>query len=434
MTDTIFAVSTAPGKAGVAVVRVSGPLAFSSAERLCRRPVPMVRHAELRDIFDPDSGELIDSGLVIAFEEGRSFTGEKVLEYQIHGSYATQSALTDALFRMPGFRYAEAGEFSRRALENGRLDLTQLEGLADLIDAETAMQRKAAQDICRGRFSDLAAEMRAGLVRALALLESTLDFSDEDLPASIVDQVIDALRSVRSHVAAQLAGAEGAARLRSGFEVAIVGAPNSGKSTLLNAISGRDAALTSSIAGTTRDVIEVRFDLGGLPVTFLDMAGIREADDALEAMGVARAVERANGADLRVFLRLNGDVEAVGVKVREDDIVAAAKCDLGESKHGFAVSGLTGEGVDDLLAEIGRRLGDRISGASFAVRQRHVVELQAADQALAQAARHIGDGPEYYDLAAEDVKAAVRHLDRIVGKVGVEDLLDEIFSSFCIGK
>jgi tRNA modification GTPase len=323
---------------------------------------------------------------------------------------------------------AEPGEFTRRALENGRLDLAQVEGLADLIDAETESQRKQALRVLSGEIGALADGWRGDLIRAAALIEATIDFADEDVPVDVTPEVTGLLTGVLTDLRRQIAGASAAERVRSGFEVAIVGAPNVGKSTLLNALAGREAAITSEIAGTTRDVIEVRMEIGGLAVTLLDTAGLRDTEDPVERIGVARARERAAMADLRVFLV--DDDAMPDMAARPGDIVLRAKADLLADKGG-AISGRSGEGVDELLQSLGMVLTERAAGAGVAMRERHLTALCRAatglDGALIQIRRNA-------DLAAEDIRSATRALDHLVGRVDVEDLLDHIFASFCIGK
>ena len=285
--DTIFALSSAQGKAGVAVLRVSGPRAFDVCLALCGS-LPELRCASVRTLRDAN-GERLDQALVLRFAAGSSFTGEDSVEFQTHGSVAVTSAVMAELSRFNDLRIAEPGEFTRRALDNGSLDAAQVEGLADLIDAETEAQRKQALRVLSGDLGNKAEKWRRDLIRSVALLEATIDFADEEVPVDVSAEVSTLVNGVRQQLQTEVAGIAVAERIRSGFEVAIVGAPNVGKSTLLNALAGRDAAITSELAGTTRDVIEVRMDLKGLPVTVLDTAGLRETDDQIEAMGVVRA-------------------------------------------------------------------------------------------------------------------------------------------------
>ncbi|GAA6147097.1 tRNA uridine-5-carboxymethylaminomethyl(34) synthesis GTPase MnmE [Pseudooceanicola nitratireducens] len=426
--DTIFALATAPGKAGVAIVRLSGPSAWQAVAALCGS-VPAPRVSGLRVLTGRDG--VLDEALVLTFEEGASFTGEKVAEFQLHGSTAVVDAVLAELGAMEGLRSAEAGEFTRRALENGRLDLAQVEGLADLIDAETEAQRKQAQRVLSGELGDKAESWRRDLIRAAALIEATIDFADEEVPVDVSPEVIALLMRVRGDLEKEIKGVGIAERLRTGFEVAIVGAPNIGKSTLLNALAGRDAAITSDVAGTTRDVIEVRMDLQGLPVTMLDTAGLRETEDTVEAIGVERAKVRAQQADMRVFLVAEG--EAPAFDPLDGDLVLVGKADLVGEAAG-RVSGVSGFGVAELVASVRDRLKMLAAGRGVATRDRHrsamVVGLSDIDRALEK----IGAGGEVAELAAEDLRACVRALDSLVGRVDVEMLLDDIFSSFCIGK
>ncbi len=303
--DTIYALASARGKAGVAVVRISGPHAFPAARALAG-DLPAPRRAGLRRLTSAD-GALLDEALVLLFEVGSSFTGEDVVELQLHGSTAVVRAVLTELSKQEGLRPAEPGEFTRRALENECLDLAQVEGLADLLDAETEAQRKQAVGVLSGALGDLAGAWRTDLIRAAALLEATIDFADEDVPVDVSPEVNALLDTTLESLERETAGTRIAERIREGFEVAIVGRPNAGKSTLLNAMAGREAAITSDIAGTTRDVIEVHMELAGLPVTVLDTAGVRDTEDQVEAIGVARALERAKAADLRVFLLEGAD-------------------------------------------------------------------------------------------------------------------------------
>lgn len=423
--DTIYALASARGKAGVAVLRLSGPLSHAAVARLAGS-VPEPRRAALRRLrWD---GEELDQALVLTFAEGASFTGEESAELHLHGSMAVVQSVLRALSRIDGLRMAEAGEFTRRALENGCLDLSQVEGLADLIDAETEAQRKQALQVLSGAIGARAEGWRARLVRAAALIEATIDFADEDVPVDVTPEVLDLIDAVLDDLRREAGGARASERIREGFEVAILGAPNAGKSTLLNALAGREAAITSEVAGTTRDVIEVRMEIDGLAVTILDTAGLRETEDRVEKIGIERALQRAAGADLRVFLQ--SDEPITGLEPQGDDIVLRGKADLG----GEGVSGKTGQGVPELIDAIGERLRGRVAGAATITRERHRQAVERAIGAMESARVEVERGANRAELAAAELRVAIRALEALVGRVDVENLLDEIFASFCIGK
>lgn len=426
--DTVFALASAEGRAGVAVVRVSGPQAHKAGAALCGS-IPKPSMFAVRPVKGR-AGALIDRALVLTFEGPNSFTGEDVVELHLHGSIAIIRSVLSELSQCDGLRLAEPGEFTRRALENGKMDLTQVEGLADLIDAETEQQRLQAMETVEGALAGVVDRWRSDLIRAASLLEVTIDFVDEDVPVDVRPEVLWLLSHVIEELEVQVEQSYVAERVRTGFEVAIIGAPNVGKSSLLNYLSGREAAITSEIAGTTRDVIEVRMDLQGLPVTFLDTAGVRETDDIVEAKGVALTKKRAEAADLRLFL---GDLpKGLQITAKEGDIHRSPKADLFPSNSG--ISGVTGEGVSDLTSEIVEQLKGRVSNRGLASRVRHRNELKSAATSLIEAKRLLDLGADYSDLSAEEMHSAMRSLSRLVGRIDVENLLDEIFSSFCLGK
>ena len=426
--DTIFALASARGKAGVAVLRLSGPASWD-AVRALTPSLPGPRMAGLRRLVS--GTEYLDEALVLTFAEGASFTGEQAAELHLHGATATVAAVLRVLGEMQGLRQAGPGEFTRRALENGKLDLAQVEGLADLIEAETEAQRKQALRVLSGEIGQRAQGWRKGLIRAAALLEATIDFADEDVPVNVTPEVRGLIAEVMMALRAELAGYGAAERIRDGYEVAIVGRPNVGKSTLLNALAGREAAITSEFAGTTRDIIEVRMDLGGLAVTVLDTAGLREAEDAVEAIGVSRALDRAEKADLRVFLLDGADLPLLAP--RPGDILARGKADLGGGA-GLSVSGKTGAGVADLVAAITAELSQRSVGAATITRERHRAAIARAIASMESGQDLLSGASDRPELAAEELRRACHALDELVGMVDVEHLLDEIFASFCIGK
>ncbi|MCP1336506.1 tRNA uridine-5-carboxymethylaminomethyl(34) synthesis GTPase MnmE [Futiania mangrovi] len=441
--DTIFALSTAAGRAGVAVIRVSGRRAPLVAERLCGRR-PQARRAERAVLRHPGTGEALDDGLVLLFPAPRSFTGEDVLELQVHGSLAVVAVLLEVLSGEKDCRPAEPGEFTRRAFHNGKLDLTQVEGLADLIDATTEAQRRQARRQVDGALGTLYDGWRERLVRVAAHLEVMIDFPDEDVPQETRDLVAGQVRMLRDELRAHLDDSRRGERLRHGVSVVILGAPNAGKSSLLNLLAQREAAIVSEIAGTTRDVIEVHLDLGGYPVTLVDTAGLRETEDRIEAEGVRRTRARAADADIRLLVR---DASIPGIpdlatmaEETSPDLVVYNKIDregVATPFHEEAVriSCRTGAGVDTLLERLGALVRARfgLTEAPVLTRARHRRALGDCVSALERfLARDLSDdAPE---LAAEEIRFAVGSLGRITGRVDVEDLLDVVFRDFCIGK
>lgn len=425
---TIFALATARGKSGVAVIRISGPDAHEVGERLVGA-LPDAGRFVLRPVRNAQ-GEVLDQALVLRFDAPRSFTGENTVELQLHGSIAIIRAVEDAISQTGLAKMAEAGDFTRRALLNGNLDLAQVEGLSDLLSAETELQRQQAQLLFSGGLRAFSEACRRDLIRATALIEATIDFADEDVPIDVSPEVGTLIGQVQTSIEQELLGFRAAERLRQGFEVAVIGPPNAGKSTLINKIAGRDIAITSSIAGTTRDVLEVRIDLFGMPVTFLDTAGLRETDDAIESIGVERARMRAADADLRLLLT-DGSLEALDVDLRlAVDLTYFSKADV----TGRGISALTGEGIDQLLADVHAALSERVARASVASHDRHrrVLEQALERLVLARAAFDAGDvGAEILALHLRD---AVTALDSLIGRVDVEAVLGAIFAQFCIGK
>ena len=427
--DTIFAQATATGRAGVSVIRVSGPQAFDIASIFC--DLPDVGQIGLRAVRGSD-GALIDRAVVFCFENGASFTGERVVEFQVHGGLATVARLLSELSAQKGCRMAEPGEFTRRALENGQLDLNQVEALSDLIDAETESQRQQAIRVLDGSFGDAGERWRGKLLRAAALLEASIDFSDEEIPDDLSVEVIHLVEETRASISAILERSTVAAKIRTGFTVAIIGAPNVGKSTLLNSIVGRQAAITSDVAGTTRDVIECRVDLQGLAVSFLDTAGLRDSKDEIEKLGISKAYEMADAADIRVFL-IEEEGEPLAITMRDGDIVRLNKGD----ERGLdveAISGKTGQGVSELLNLIAERLAVKTPTDVVAIRERQITGLRAADSFLARVLTLVQSDPLPFELASQELYFALSELDFVFGRIDIESVLDEIFSSFCLGK
>ena len=424
--DTIFALATSQGRAGVAVIRISGSMALHVAA-LMMKDVPVNRG--VRKLHDRD-GIHLDDALVLTFLKDRSFTGEPVVELHLHGSIATVTAVLRVLGDTNS-RLAEPGEFTRRAMENGKLDLAQVEGLADLIDAETEAQRRQALRVFSGELGDIVASWRSRLLRAMSLIEATIDFVDEDVPVDVMPEVQQLLAGVLVGLREQIGGVGAAERVRNGFEVAIVGPPNVGKSTLLNRLAGRDAAITSHIAGTTRDVIEVKMDLAGLPVTLLDTAGLRDTEDEVERIGVVRAKQRASTADLRIYLDV-GERD-VAIELQDDDLLVGAKSDT-ILHSGFSISAKNGDGIDRLVKKIGKILSRRVIGAGLAVRERHRLALINSLSHLETVLELFASEEYLVDIVADELRQAVGALDALVGRISVEDVLSEIFSSFCIGK
>jgi tRNA modification GTPase len=440
--DTIFALSSGRVPAAIGVVRISGPRAGDALQALMGR-LPAPRQAALARVRDPRSGEPIDEALALWFPGPNSETGEDTAELQLHGGRAVIAAVFAALSRMDGLRPAEAGEFSRRAFENGKLDLTAVEGLADLVGAETEAQRRQAFGQMKGLLGDRAESWRKRLTEALAMVEAGIDFSDEpDVPAEMVATAIIAAQHLREEIAEVLAGAARGERLRDGLVVAIAGPPNAGKSTLLNRIARREVAIVSPTAGTTRDVIEVHLDLGGYPVTLLDTAGIRDSDDPVEREGVRRARERAQAADVILWVR---DAQSASTEPPADAWVVLNKTDTMNSSNinnlsinkpiqFFAISALSGQGVNSIIDSLSEFAQNAFSGEPALVsreRQRRFLTdtLGCLDRALAEAS-----GSRREDIIAEELRLAARALGRLVGRVDVEDLLDVIFRDFCIGK
>ena len=427
--DAIFAQATASGRAGVSIIRLSGHQAFDIASKLCN--IPTCGRLALRSIKDPN-GDLIDRALVLCFDHGASFTGERVVEFHVHGGLATVSKLLAELSKSDGCRLALPGEFTRRALENGNLDLNQVEALSDLIEAETELQRKQAMQVLDGHFSEAGRIWKEKLLRAVALLEASIDFSDDEIPADLHIEVRSIVEATASSIMAVLERSVMASKIRQGFTVAIIGAPNVGKSTLLNSIAGRDVAITSDIAGTTRDVIEVRIDLNGLPVTFMDTAGLRETDDYIEKLGISMSYKRSEAADVRVFL-VDSEEDELPISKEPDDIVVQSKADT-RDVSGLAVSGKTGKGVSNLLKLVSKKLSPETMLDVAAIRERQVDGLKAANDCLSKTKVFLTQDPLPYELASQELYFACTQLDFVFGKIDIESILDEIFSSFCLGK
>lgn len=434
--QTIVALASGAGRAGVAVLRLSGPQAGAALEALTDRPPPAPRQAARRAFCEPASGLSLDDGLALWFPGPASFTGEDVAELHVHGGPAVVAAMIQACLAVPGLRPAEPGEFTRRAFENGKLDLAEAEGLADLVDAETEGQRRQALRQRRGALSALYEGWRAKLIEAAALMEAEIDFPDEDLPGALAQRAGPILAALTTEMGMHLDDSQRGERVRDGYRIAIIGPPNAGKSSLLNALAQREAAIVSEIPGTTRDVVEVRLVMAGYPVWIADTAGLREAADSIEAEGVRRALERAEEADLRLGV-VEGDLPLpanLAASLRPEDLLIRAKADLGSpSAPGRRVSVLTGEGLAELEAELAARVSAALSQEEVPAltRARHRRLVEEARAALERAIPALSVGPE---LAAEDVRLAASAIGRLTGRIDVEDLLDEIFSSFCIGK
>lgn len=434
--DTIYALSSGAPPSGVSVIRISGPLTRELLIRLAGS-VPADRLASYRTIRARNN-QPIDSGLVLFFPAPNSFTGEDVAELQIHGSKAVLAALFQALGDTPGVRMAIEGEFSRRAFENGKLDLVEVEGLADLIEAETEMQRRLAVEHSAGGVSAVYDSWAERLTRSRALIEAELDFADEDdVPGSVSDMVWADMDRLRNDIRHHLDAASAGEIIRDGFKVVIAGAPNAGKSSLLNALARRDVAIVTDIAGTTRDVLQVDLDIDGYLVKLYDTAGLREADDQVEMEGVRRARIALRDADLVLLLvDVSDPVIPADLDQAVPHVRVGTKKDLietGSDRYDLRISTATGEGLPELRALIGRVVKERFAGLSMAIpsRQRHKDSLAkclaALDAAISQSETNL-------ELRTEQLRLSAEYLGRITGRVDVEQLLDVIFSEFCIGK
>ena len=442
--DTIFALSSAPGRAGIAVIRVSGAQCAACVEALTGQPCPAPRQAVLRRFRDAEGGA-IDRGLLLWFPGPDSFTGEDLAEFHVHGGRAVIQAVLENLSGQVGCRIAEPGEFTRRAFDAGKLDLAEVEGLADLIAADTEVQRRQALRQLEGGLSGRIEDWTARLTEVLAHVEAEIEFPDEELDGGLAPGKLELVAETERLIVAALDDRGIGERLREGFSAVLLGAPNVGKSSLMNRLARRDVAIVAEQAGTTRDVIEIALDLSGYPLTLADTAGLRsaaEADavDPVEGEGMRRSLARAEAADLKIFVR-DATAQAGplpgGLSLDDEDtLVVSNKCDLLDAPRdgclGLSVSAKTGEGLDALIEALRARLAILAEGggeSAIVTRARHRQALHDCREALTRA-QAAGD----LELVAEDLRLALRALGRIVGRVDVEDILDVVFRDFCIGK
>jgi tRNA modification GTPase len=450
--STIFALSSGRPPAAIAVIRISGSQARTALERLAGR-VPEPRKAALVRVCDPASREAIDEALALWFPAPHSETGEDVAELQLHGGQAVIAAVLKALGSVPGCRLAEPGEFTRRAFENGKLDLTAVEGLGDLIFAETSAQRRQAFRQLKGLIGDRAEAWRGRLIEALALVEARIDFSDEaDVPEDLIAPAATIARNLRDEIAAVLADGRRGERMRDGLVVAIAGPPNAGKSTLFNRLARREAAIVSPHPGTTRDVIEVHLDIDGYPLTILDTAGIRDSSEPVEQEGIRRARARAAEADLILWVTDLSAGERIGAQMPQVDsgppqwliqnkidlVRGQAPCVAKKDEPGFifSLSATEGEGIEVLIAALARFATGYFAAGEDAVvtRARHREMLASTVAALDRAVAEAATSNAREELIAEELRQASSALGRLTGRVDVEDVLDKIFRDFCIGK
>lgn len=453
--QTIFALASGHGVCGVAIIRISGAASFKALNSLGGPENPTPRTAVMVALKHPTTNELLDQGIVLPFRAPASFTGEDVVELHVHGGRAVIDGVLEGLASVSDCRPAEAGEFTRRAFENGKLDLTSAEGLGDLLMADTSMQRYQALRQMDGGLRAIYEGWRSSLVGFLAHLEADIDFPDEDIPEGISGQVLPQIQELKSDIATHLADNKRGQRLRDGFRVVILGAPNVGKSTLLNALAKSDVAIVSDEAGTTRDSIEVQLDLGGYPVRLIDTAGIRDGAGAVEAEGIRRSLRRADEADLKLVL-VSAEDAAISKETRElvgdDTMIVVTKGDLAgghndeesalkafsestglNSADAHIVSVKSGEGMDAFMGSLGARVAGSlgVKEAPALTRIRHRQSLEQTVEHLERFQANAGIDPV---LAAEDARMAARALGAITGRVDVEDILDVVFSDFCIGK
>ena len=438
--DTIFAMATAQGRAGVAVMRISGSGAGAVLRALTGRALPKARKASLR-VLKNKQGEHLDEALVIWFPGPGSFTGENMVELHTHGSPAVIEAVSTVLYGL-GLRQALAGEFTRRAFENGKLDLTEAEGLADLVDAESEGQRRQALRQMSGGLRNVYEDWRTAILGALAMVEGEIDFPDEgDVPEAVAHRALAGLIELQTSLQAALADSGRGAKTRSGLDIAIIGAPNAGKSSILNRLARRDVAIVSAEAGTTRDIVEVHLYIAGLPVCISDTAGLRNTENLVEAEGVRRAKLRAQNADLRLgIIDIVGDNNEVLGALTVDDFVVYNKVDISDvpqgenvSRETFSISATSGAGFDKLEIALERVIRERYALTEQAglTRTRHVECVRNALSAIKSAKQNLSIAPE---LAGADLRQALHMIKELAGETDIEAVLDKVFSQFCIGK
>ena len=438
MSATIFALSTPPGISAVAIIRISGPDSFKAVGRLLGKKKPFkpvvshIRKVHLRKIFSIE-GRLLDRGLVILFEKGRSFTGEDMAELQLHGSHIVVGTVLESLAGLGYARLAKPGEFTKKALENNKITLSEVEGLSDLLVAETEAQQEQALNIYSGSLSEKINGWKERTTKILSVVEASIDFSDEVDSYRLVNSLIHDLEILETELIEEKEGFKLAESIRGGFEVALVGKPNVGKSTLLNGLAKRKLAITSEITGTTRDIIELRYNLDGLPVTFLDTAGIRHTNDKIEKIGVINSIDRVNNSDVRVFLTNDKEeIRSFGVKYLKSDIVLRPKGDLPGSEP--SISGKTGKGFEDLLRNLKKIFGDKVRKASTITRTRHLEKIVSSLDHLRTIRVYMEEKNYENEIIAEELRTILRNFDGLLGGVNTEEILGEIFTSFCICK
>ena len=430
--DTIFALSTVPGKSGIAVIRLTGTESFSTVEKLAG-DCPKFRQASLR--YLEHNSEVLDQAIVLCFPCGASFTGEDMAEFHVHGSPAVVRSLAKVFTKDFGLRIAEPGEFTRRALENECLDLVQAEGLLDLINSETKEQQNQSIKALSGNVSSKTGQWREDLLLALSLIELMIDFSDEDVPENTTEEVTNLIDRMLLELQDEIKYYKRAEIIREGYDIAIIGRPNAGKSSLLNRIAGSERAIVSDFAGTTRDIIEARIDLKGYPVNFFDTAGIQKTENSVERIGIERSVERAKTADLRVLLLEPGhNVEEFKGIIRRNDIIFCSKADLQEYKPYPGISSQTGLGLDLLFAKIEKSMSSVSKYSGILLNERHSKAVAETRKILLTVRSDLKSEVLKVEIIAEGLRLAIREIDLLIGKINVEDILGKVFSSFCIGK